>query len=307
MPQMTPTQARVIDPVITGLIQGYKHPVAVGNTLFPRVPVTARGGQVLSFGREDFVLYTTARAPGANTKRVDIAQSTSSYALEDHSLEGKLPNEIAQEARNVLSVDLARRATNVPMRSIGLTLEKQQADIATTAGSYAAANKVTLASTTQWSHASGVPKTNVDTARDAISAAIGVVPNTMVLSAQAWKALRNNPQMTDQIKYTSSASISTEIAADILELDRVVVARAVYWNGTATVPIWGNFAVVAYVGQASGYEEPSYGYTYVLNGYPMAEPPYEERNSKSRFYPVTDSRIPVMTSMNAGYLFTDPN
>jgi hypothetical protein len=61
--------------------------------------------------------------------------------------------------------------------------------------------------------------------------------------------------------------------------------------------------VLAYVPSAVlGPEQPSYGYTYTLQGSPNVEQPYYERNRKSWMYPVTFERRAVITGMQAGYL-----
>ena len=68
MPQQTPGQARVLDPILTAVARGYRSQKAsIANILFPIVPVGARGGRILSFGPNDFKLVSTVRAPGANT------------------------------------------------------------------------------------------------------------------------------------------------------------------------------------------------------------------------------------------------
>src|SRR5690606_25974123 len=73
MTQMTPQQVRVVDPVLSQVALGYRHPEHVGMALFPRVPVQVSGGQILEFGKESFRLYNSLRAPGAATKRVQLA------------------------------------------------------------------------------------------------------------------------------------------------------------------------------------------------------------------------------------------
>ena len=76
MPQMTPSQARVIDPILTTAAQGYQNAEFVGAALFPAVAVQQRGGKIVSFNKEDFRLYATGRTPGANTKRVSFGYSS---------------------------------------------------------------------------------------------------------------------------------------------------------------------------------------------------------------------------------------
>jgi hypothetical protein len=56
MPAMNPSQARVIDPVLTTVAQGYQNAEMIATALFPVVPVPLRGGNVITFGKESFML-----------------------------------------------------------------------------------------------------------------------------------------------------------------------------------------------------------------------------------------------------------
>jgi hypothetical protein len=57
MPQLTPSQARVVNPVLTSIAQGIAQNDLIGNWLFPAVDVPMRGGQVLTFIRESFMRF----------------------------------------------------------------------------------------------------------------------------------------------------------------------------------------------------------------------------------------------------------
>jgi hypothetical protein len=52
----------------------------------------------------------------------------------------------------------------------------------------------------------------------------------------------------------------------------------------------------------ANYGAPTFGYTYNLAGYPLAEEPYQDRNHKSQFFPVTRAEAPVIAGQLAGYL-----
>ena len=60
-------QARVVDLVLTNHVRGYSNAEHIGHILFPRVPVTERGGNVIEFGYEAFYRYSARRAPGAES------------------------------------------------------------------------------------------------------------------------------------------------------------------------------------------------------------------------------------------------
>lgn len=304
---MTNAQARVVDPVLTTVAQGYKNGRMVADFLFPVVPVDQRGGKILQFGKEDFALYNTARAPGANTKRVQFGYLGAAYALEQHSLEGKVPFEHLQEANQVPGIDLGRGAVNKTQNIILLSNEYQAANIARNAANYAAANKTALAGTSRWDdYASGVsdPAADIDTAVEAIRAQVGQRPNTVVLSPKAFKAAKRHPKLIDRVKYTSRDSLTLDLLADLFDVERVVSGDAIYdANGTMT-DVWGKDVIVAYteIATADDGGVPSYGYTYRLRGNPMVEMAYQDRNAKSWIYPVTDERAPVIAAAAAGYL-----
>lgn len=310
MPMMTPSGARIVDPVLSTIAQGYKNSEMIAGALFPQVPVNLRGGNIITFAKEDFMLYGSQRAPGENTKRVQFGYSGSTYALIDYSLEGQVPIEIVQEGANGPGIDHARMAIAKVSNIMALRLEKAAADIARTAASYAAANKVTLSGTSQWSDLTASdPIANIETAKEAVRAATGKRPNTVVMGAAVMSKLRQHSKVIDRMKYTGRDVPTAEILAALFGVQRVLVGDAIYSNdaGTAFTDVWGKDVVVAYteLGSVADMGAPSYGYTYNLGGYPLAEEPYYDRNSKSWLYPVTRAEAPVLASAAAGYLITN--
>jgi len=317
---MNPQETRVIDPILTNVARGYKQASFVGKYLFPAVPVRVSGGQVIEFGKESFLRYNTRRARGAATRRVRFGYEGAPFALEGHRLEGQVAMEDQRDASIVPGIDLGRGAVHQVMRVQGQELEIQQATIATNAALYADDHKVALADEAQWSHDSSKPARQIEDAKEVVRGQIGIEPNTLLLSAKAFKALKQNESLVEKIKYTSRDSITTEILAQLLDVERVVVGSGIFAAAEAApfADIWGNNAVLAYVpagadGQtyAPGTgglnrEEPSYGYTYVMEGHPAVEAPYLDRNTVSWIYPCTYERAPVLSGMLAGFLFQDP-
>jgi hypothetical protein len=308
MTTMNNAGARVVDPILSTVAQGYKNAQFIGMELFPSVAVGQRGGKIITFGKEDFALYNTGRAPGANTKRVQFGYAGSNYALESHSLEGLVPFEIMQEAQAVPGIDLGRGAVQKVQFIIGLRLEYAQAQLAITAANYLAGSKVTLAGTSQWNDYTGVsnPANDIETAKEAIRAKVGRRPNTVLMGAAVFAKLRLHPSIIDRIKYTGRDSATPELLASLWGVQRVLIGDAVYDNGGAFADIWGKNVVVAYTETASLAEmgTPSFGYTYRLGGYPLVEQPYQDRNAKSWVYPVTDEVSPVIAGSTAGYLIS---
>lgn len=306
---MSNSQARVIDPVLTSAAQGYTNSEFVGGVLFPKVPVSQRGGKILSFGKEDFMLYATGRSPGQNTKRVSFGYLGSNYTLESHSLEGQLPVETLQEGLAVPGIDLSSLTVNKTQNIIALRLEKQQADVARNAASYAAGNKITLSGTSQFSdYTASDPVGVIEAGKEAVRKKVGKRANTAIIGAAVFSALKQHPKIVDRIKYTGRDVATPELLASLFDLERVLIGDAVYADDAgAFSDVWGKDIVLAYtdIGTVAEQGKPSYGYTYQLGGYPVVEEPYFDRNSKSWIYPVTDEVAPVIAGVDAGYLIVN--
>lgn len=301
----TTAQVRVVDPILSNVAQGYRHVEHVGSVLFPRVPVFTRGGQIIEFGRESFRRYNARRAPGAATKRVEFGHLGKPFALFQDALEGKVPREHMDDASQVPGIDLGSRTVNGVMQIMSLLLEIEQANIANDPANYDGNHTVALAGGQIWTDTvNSDPTADIETGREAIRASIGRYPNTLELSALAFKAVKHHPKITDRFKFTSSDSITAEMLANLWNLERVVVGQAIVFEDDDTATdIWSNNAVLAYTSLGSiGAEEPSYGYTYTLNGHPLVEQTYWDPNAKSWIYPTTFERAPVLSGILAGYL-----
>jgi len=300
---MNNSQVRVIDPILSNVVQGYKHAEHVGNALFPRVPVGVSGGQVIEFGKESFKLYAARRVPGGATRRVQFGYAGKPFSLFDDSLEGQVPREHIRDAKAVPGIDLGTRSVHLVMNSLSLALENDQAAMARNPANYDANHKVDLAAA-KWSVDANNPIKDIDAGREAIRSTVGIYPNVIVLSAKAFNVAKNNANVLNRFKYTSSASITADMLASIWNLQKVVVGVAISFNDAGvSTDIWGNDAVLAYVpSMASTIEEPSYGYTYTMNGNPLVEEPYYDKNCKSWIYPVSYERVPVLSGITSGFL-----
>lgn len=175
----------------------------VGMNLFPVCSLRSSAAGRSSPSKEDFALYNTARAPGANTRRVQFGYSAGSYALEQHALEAVAPWEHQQEASQVAGIQLASMAVRKTQNIIALRLEKPR-PTATTAASYAARATRSPSPAPRSGVTTPVFRLlrDIETAKDVIRAQIGKRGNTVLVGAAVWKALRQHPAIIDRIKYT---------------------------------------------------------------------------------------------------------
>lgn len=309
MTQMTPGQARIVDPVLSTHAIGYMRPGNVGTALFPPAEVALRAGKVISFGREGFRRHNSKRAPGEATKRLTFGYESGNYAIVDASLEAVVPDEIGQEAANGPGIDASRDSVDLVLDVMELEHECECADVARNASNYDADHKVALVGAARWRGASGDPTAVIEAGKEAIRGTIGVRPNTLLLSASAYSALKANAKIEDYLKHRGYQSLTTQILSNLWEIPNIVVGEAVVASGQNDDlgDVWGHDAILAYVAPPSGGNrrnaaKPSFGYTYTLRGQPSVEQGYRDNNRKSWIHPVNNNRTPQLTGMVAGYL-----
>lgn len=302
---MTPSQARVVDAVLTNVALGYKDANAVGSVLFPNVPVVKRGGRIIEFDDVIFKKWNLRRAPGAASLRFSPAYSDKLYALDQDKLEALVPDEIRDEAADVIpGYSYSTAAVQRTLKIVSRQVEIQQGEIATNVANYDASHKLDVSGTPWTDTANGDPIGNVKTGRSAVRDSIGIYPNVGIMSPTAFEAACDHPDILNRMKLTSDKVADEALLARVFKLDRVVVGKMIYTDDAGTKhDVWGDGMVLAYVPQqVTTEEEPSFAYTYVLRGHPVVMQPYRENNRDSWVYPVKYERAPVLTGMTAGYL-----
>lgn len=302
--------AAVVDAILSNYARGYRNAEFISHMLFPRAPVPNRSMRQLKFGKESFRLMNTKRAPGSNVKRIQYGYAADPISLVQDALEGVVPIEHQQEAESIPGIDLGQGAINMVLDVVDLGLEYDCATMARNAANYAASNKVTLTTTARWTQSASTPISDIKAGNEAIRRMTGRYANTLILGPNAKNALTGHASIKDQFKYTSAQSITTAMLAALLELENVVVGKAVYLPETAlesaaATDIWGDDAILAYVPTGGNYQVPAYGYTYELTGYPQVEQPYYSRETKSWIYPTTTERRPYIVGADAGFLFVN--
>ncbi len=309
MSQMTPAQARVIDPILTEIARGFESQFPlVADVLFPRVPVNQRAGTIITFGREQFQVINTRRAPGADTRSIQVGYGSEKFSLTDNRLMGLVPIELMEESSAVPGIDLAAATIRVVQGKMELEREVSAAALARAPAAYAASNKATLAAADRWSTpATSNPFAVIEAAKEAIRAKIGRRPNVMELGPKVLSALRTHPMVLDKMSTSTDRTPATMAQLQALfEIERIVEGQAIQDVNGSFVDVWGNDAILAYVAPKSLQEMGSqnFGYTYQLASRPMVEQAEWNNSKASWMYPVSDASQTVLTSADSGYLIT---
>lgn len=316
---MTAEQIRLKqNPILSSLLLGMGQGTYVAEKLFPRLPQTLNGVTLAKLGDERLKKYNLRRAPGASTKRVEINFEGKSYTVNQYSVEVPMPRELLREADesrklNVAShLDVSRIAMTTANDILLLDYEIEVATLATTAGTYASGHVLALSGATKWSATTGTPVSDISAASDIIRKKIGKRPNKLTLSADAWAALKLNPEVKSYLPLSQMGPVSLDQLKTILNIEEIDVGDAV-WKDASGVgsDVWGNNAILAYVPKIGGngtdisLAEPGFGFTNVLEGHPFAETPYYDNGTKSWIYGATYERQPNVAYNEAAFLFTN--
>ncbi len=309
--------ARIVDPVLTNHVRGYKDPdvVRIGGELFPRAPIAKRGAKIVRFGKEAFRRHKTERAPTDRIRRVRVGYTSDTVNLFQHALAGEVAREQLQEAEGVPSVNLQLRAMNLPAKVIARKKEIKAASIASAWSNYGASNRNKLEGVSRWNGGSAAIGADADAAQEVIRSKTGRRANLLVVGPTVATRLRRAPSIIANY-YTGNERpnrVSDAQIAEFFGVRRVVEGTDVLIDdkteaGGDFTDIWGNVAILAYVPTLTGdgdIEVPSFGYEYSLDGHPLVEPGRWDADTKSWVYDVIDEYQHVLTAMDAGFLFTN--
>lgn len=304
---MNASAVRVIDPVLTTVAQGYTAPNLIGRRILAAVPVNISGGQILQFGKEAFMKYNLRRAPGGNKKRIQFGYLGQHYALVQDALEVAVPDEWQRDASVMPGVDLGSRAVKLGMQVTEMSLENDIAALVLNTSNVP--NNTALSGSAKWSNDASNPITDVQGFRETVRTAIGAYPNLATFSAVAWKAFKNNANVKDRFKFTSDKSITTQMIAELLEVEEVQIGTAVSSDDSGTFSdIWGNNFLLSYSPKnPAGPEQPAFGYTYTMQGNPLVQTPYHDPSADAWVYPAKYERSPVIAGSAGAYLVQNPN
>lgn len=316
---------RVSDPVISNIVLGYAQADSIAPFIAPVVPVTQRAGKVIKFTKEQFVIVPTKRSPGEEIKKLSSNYSSENYTVNQHAAAGKITEEeyeeaINSEARIDLRTSAAQRAAQAVMQS----WEKEVIDTVTNTSLYETSCTEALAGTDKFSDPDSDPDFLVTEAKEAVRAQIGLYPNSAVISPKVYNALKNHPLYRDRIKYTSSGSINLDMLAQWLDLPRgIKIASRVYLDpATGTLKDFMSDSMLLFYnpegGIGTGFTPvnqanraiPAFGYTYSLQGYPIATPERYDEDTRSYITDVIAEQSLQLTGLGAtgkvgaGFLFT---
>jgi hypothetical protein len=270
MPQPTSSDVHV-DAVLTNVSTAYIQNTTnfVASQVFPVVPVEKQTDKYFTFDKNDFLRdEAQVRADGTESAGSGYGLSTASYSCDVFALHKDIGDQSRKNADNPLDLDSA--ATRWLTQRMLVRHEVEFASTAFTTGVWGAAD---VTPGTLWStYATSDPLSDISTGMSTVQGNTGFEPNTFVVGYDVWTQLKNHPDVVDRIKYVSSESVTTTLLAQLIGVDRVLVAKGVYATNTeGATAAYANVmdpqdALLCYVAPTPSLMEPSAGYTFSWRG-----------------------------------------
>lgn len=288
-----PTHGQVhIDAALTNISTAYLQDATnfVAGRVFPTVPVDHKSDKYFTYTKGDFRRNNAKpRAAGTESAGGGFRMSTDNYSCETYALHKDVPDDIRNNADPAVNVDAD--ATRFVTEQLLIQKEVQWASDYFTTGVWAT-DVVGTTNFTKWDDASSDPETDIDTGKAALLK-LGKIPNTLVVGYSVHQALKKHPLIVERYKHTTAESITADMIAAFLEIDRYIVAMASYntaAEGATDVDamILGDHALLCYVAPSPGLLQVSSGYTFVwrnanggLNSSGMAVSSFRMQHLKS--------------------------
>lgn len=201
----------------------YTNRELIADQVAPVTAMTSKVAQYLTFDRRVLSQITDALvAPDGNPNERKFNATWTSVGYKGYALADKIPlTDIGENA----AIDLEEETVEHLSNDLLLGREKRVADLVMTAGSYAAANKVTLG--TAWTDPTSTPITDIQTAKRAT----GVPANTMVMDELSYDALARHPDVIAYLRGNGGAINGLASDAELARyfgMTKILVGRAKY-------------------------------------------------------------------------------
>jgi len=282
----------------------------IADQVFPTVTVVQEDGKYFEYERDAFRIPNLLRADGAPAIELDWGVKKKSYSCDEFAAAKIVTDRIRRNQDAPLNMDVD--TTEFLTDQILLDFEKRVRDVAFDPANYAAGHKKTLSATEQWSNygaADSDPFKHIEAGIDAIEKDAGKKANLIVLGKESYRYLRHHPDILDRVKYTSRESVTLEILAELFDVERVLVGRAVYdtapEGATPSLSyVWDDRCLVAFVDPKPGIKTMTLGITFRVQGFRKTKK-FRVEVRGGDLIEVVDCYDAKMVSPDCGYLISD--
>ncbi len=268
MPQPTAQDVHE-DALLTMILIAYMNqPDAyIADTIFPIVPVRKQSGHIPQYTKADwFRDLASLRSPGTESRGSGFGVTKATYFSDNYATHVNVDDE--SRDNQDAPYDLDDAATRLVSERLRIRREKAWAADFFKTGVWG----TDLTPTDTWDdYALSDPIGDMEVGREGIHAVTGKEPNDLTVGRQVWTKLKHHPDFIERIKYTQLAIVTTGLIASLLELNRVLIGRAIETTSEEGASsdtfgyIFGKHALLTYTPGRPSLMLPSAGYTFVWN------------------------------------------
>lgn len=299
-----------IDPVLVAITIAYRNAGYIADGVFPRVLVGKQEFKYFAYPKEEtFARPDTKVGRRSRPNEIDLTASELTDSTQDYGLDDPVPQADIDNAP--ANYDPVGRAVMTLTDYIMIDREARAAGLLFDAAQYAAANKITLAGTDQFSDFDASDPIDVITAgKDAALMPV----NVMAMGQEVYTKLSQHPKIVKAVHGNSGdAGIATRQAiANLFEVEEVLVGQSrlnTAKKGQAAVlsRIWGkDLAMFHRDRNADTRNGITFGYTAQWGGRVAGQ----ERDSNiglrgGQRVRVGESVVEKIVAPDAGYLIKD--
>lgn len=269
-----------VDVQLTNVLLAYTNGEYVADQILPVVPNLAKEtGKIPQMGNSHLRTYSSKRSLyDQSAHRVSFSfNNDNTYAIDYFDLSSYVPDRLQEQ------LDAPFDARNAAQMTVmqALMLEREVALAAIMTSTAVLTNNTTLSGSSQYTDPTSDPATDFDTARDSIQSKIGREANGMLMSRNVANALRRHPWFLEIAQSVikggtpTGKALSVEGLVEVLKswykLEYVVIGSAIKITSqqgqTETKgQVWGNDIVFFYRASSPSLFEPSFGYSFQLQG-----------------------------------------
>ena len=308
---------------LTNLAQGVVQPEFVFKLLYPLARVGEYGGATIRFDESVYDAVVDSRADGGAYPEIQSGYTGGTFKLDFGGLSYVVPNKRLIQMEK-LGINFGQIAVEQLVNKVGLAHEIQCAAIAANPASYLPANRITLSAGSRFGDAATDPDPIIRAGKTAIANQIGLEPNVGVMGRAVFDALatKYSKNFTTSMATTGPGlrhQLSLNDLAAIFGFERLAICDAIV-NGSGNVKtkVFGNHFVMGRTNPnalnadslpykptgAVNIAQPSFGYTYVLDGHPQVLAPWEDKATRSQVYQIDFDRQVQTVGVNASNLIT---
>jgi len=257
-------------------------------------------------------LQDTSRAPRSGYGRSDYNFETGTYACKEDGWEEAVDDTEAALYRRYFDAEevAVRRAVDILLRGQEAKIAEMLMDTSNITG--------TSNVGTEWSKpATATPRANVNTAKAAMRAASGLIPNVIAMSYKVFQATLMVKEITDALQYTNPLQMGGEEAqkqalAQYFGVSKILVGNAIKDSGKkgaafTIADLWDDEYILLAKISTGGPDlrEPCLGRTFLWTAdspQNLVTEQYREEQKRSNIYRVRHNTAPSFIFSGAGYL-----